>query len=293
MRLPAQVAVAIALLIGLHAESALADATWNSGTRNNSTTANFIAWRGTPIGVVSGWITWRDGWAGMYKYASGYSPRALRSKSPNVSFAHGLFPWGGTLSACAAGAYDSQHKEVASRLAANGVGNAEIRLGWEANGDWYPWTAVGQPELWRRCFTRIARVMKAVSPSFRICWSMSKKGRIDVRTIWPHDSSPITNICLSHYDDAYDRLWNETYKGGCWGLRCWLQFARDHGRKLAFGEWGVGRAGDNAQYIQDMHDFFVEAGPDLAHEAYMNAGKYRLYPVGTLPKSSALYQKLF
>ena len=42
-----------------------------------------------------------------------------------------------------------------------------------------------------------------------------------------------------------------------------------------------------------MHDFFVEAGPDLAHEAYMNAGRYQLYPVGMLPKSSALYQQLF
>jgi hypothetical protein len=42
-----------------------------------------------------------------------------------------------------------------------------------------------------------------------------------------------------------------------------------------------------------MHDLFVEAGPDLAHEAYNNAGKFHPYPVITLQRSSALYQELF
>ena len=176
--------------------------------------------------------------------------------------------------------------------------NAEIRLGWEANGDWFPWSAGSQPELWKQCFTRIANVWKSESTDFRICWSLSKKGRIDVRTIWP-EGAPITNICLSHYDDAYDRLGTDTYKGGCWGLRCWLQFVKDQRLKnypnlrLAFGEWGVGRAGDNPQYIQDMRDFFVEAGSYLAHEAYNNSGKFQLYPVNKLPKSSSRYQQLF
>ena len=107
------------------------------------------------------------------------------------------------------------------------------------------------------------------------------------------DASAIDGICLSHYDDAYDRIWGETYKGGPWGLRAWLQFARDKGRKIGFGEWGVGRDGDNPQYIQDMYDFFKDAGRDLAYEAYFNTGSYQLYPVRSLPRSSALYRDLF
>jgi hypothetical protein len=149
-----------------------------------------------------------------------------------------------------------------------------------------------ESEQWKACFTRVANAMKAAGPNLRICWSMAKKGRIDVRTIWP-DGAPITNICLSHYDDAYDRFGTETYLGGPWGLRAWLSFARGKGRKLAFGEWGVGRAGDNPQYIQDMHDFLVEAGDGIAHEAYFNTGDKQLYPVGENPKSSALYRELF
>ena len=38
VRLPVRIGVAIALLIGLHAGAAVADATWSSGTRNNGAT---------------------------------------------------------------------------------------------------------------------------------------------------------------------------------------------------------------------------------------------------------------
>ena len=76
----------------------------------------------------------------------------------------------------------------------------------------------------------------------------------------------------------------------------WKSGTRNNRNTEAFTTWcktPIGRAGDKAQYIQDMHDLFVEAGPDLAHEAYNNAGKFHPYPVITLQRSSALYQELF
>ena len=66
----------------------------------------------------------------------------------------------------------------------------------------------------------------------------------------------------------------------------------DPGTSFA-GEWGVGRSGDNPQYIQNMHDFLKWAGGSIAHEAYFNTGKYQLYPVGPNPKSSQRYRELF
>jgi len=274
-------------------QSSQAAVSWKSGARNNNATIPFAAWRGTPLSVVVGWIEYRKGWAGMYAYASSSSPRQLRSKSSDVSFGHGLFPNGGNLAACARGEYDDEQREVARRLVANGVGDAEIRLGWEASGDWFAWSAAGKPaDQWKTCFTRVAKAMKGVSPKFRIGWFMAKKGRIDVRTIYPADA-PITNIGVSHYDDAEDRFGYETYQGGPWGLRAWVEFARSKGKKFAIGEWGVGRAGDNPQYIQDMHDFLQWAGGSIAHEAYFNTGLYQLYPVGPNPKSSQRYRELF
>ena len=138
---------------------------------------SFASWRGTGLGVVSGWIDWKNGWSGMYSYASGTQPRTLRAKSANVSFGHGLFPKGGSLAACANGDYDGEQREVARRLAANGAGDAEIRLGWEASGDWFPWSAAGKSaEQWKSCFTRVAKAMKAGAPKLRIGWFMAKKG---------------------------------------------------------------------------------------------------------------------
>ena len=293
LRTTCRLAAILGMLMVLLAQQALADVTWPSGTRRNDNTTAFITWRGVPLGMISGWIEWKSGWEGMNSYVRGSNPRTLRNRSPNVVFAHALFPAGGTLSACAAGAYDTQQRTVATLLSANGGGSSEIRLGWEGNGNWFPWAVNGQPEQWKQCFTRIAKIFKAVNSAYRICWSMAKKGVVDARTMWPADASAIDGICLSHYDDAYDRIWGETYKGGPWGLRAWLQFARDKGRKIGFGEWGVGRDGDNPQYIQDMYDFFKDAGRDLAYEAYFNTGKYQLYPVGPVPKSSALYAQLF
>ena len=286
-------AVLLALLGTSVAPGAARAAAWKSGVRNNTYTNSFVSWRGTPASVVSGWIEWKNGWPGMYAYVSGPQPRSLRAKSANVTLAHGLFPQGGNLAACASGQYDDAQRQVASRLAANGGGDAEIRLGWEASGDWYPWTAAGKPaDQWKTCFTRVAKAMKSAAPNLRIGWFMAKKGRVDVRTIYPADA-PITNIGLSFYDDDQARFGDETFMGGPWGLRSWLAFAKSKGKKLAFGEWGVGRAGDNPVFIQKMHDFLASAGDSIAHEAYFNTGSYQLYPVRSLPRSSALYRDLF
>jgi hypothetical protein len=268
-------------------------AAWKSGVRNNSYTNSFATWRATNNTVVSGWIDWKNGWSGMYSYASGSSPRSMRSKSSNVSFGHGLFPQGGSLAECAKGSYDDEQKEVARRLAANGVGDAEIRLGWEASGDWFPWSAAGKPaDQWKSCFTHIAKAMKGQASGLRIGWFMAKKGRIDVRTIYP-DDAPITNIGLSFYDDDQARFGNETYLGGPWGLQSWANFARDKGKKLAFGEWGVGRKGDDPAFITNMYNFLAANSGMIAHEAYFNTGEYQLYPVKSMPKSSSEYQKKF
>lgn len=282
-----------AALVTLSGEVALAGNAWNSGVHAGTSSA-FAAWRGTPSGLAVGWAPW-DTWSNMLGYMSGKNPRTLKSKSPNVSIGLGLFPKsGGDLADCAAGKYADNHRSIGSRLAANGVGDVELRLGWEASNPNFPWTAVGKPaDQWKACFTNAARAIKAGAPNVRIAWHMAKKGKIDVNTIWPEDA-PITNIGVSHYDDPYARFGTETAKNGSpWGLRAWLAFARSKGKKLELAEWGVGRNGDNPAYIERMHEFFREAGDDLAHEGYFNAGSYRLYPVSSLPRSSERYRELF
>ena len=280
------------ILLGLSGEAALAGPTWKSGVNGNNG-GSFAIWRGAPLGLATGWAPW-DNWNNMLNYMSGASPRRLKSLSSNVSIGVGLFPRsGGDLAECAADKYAANFRTIGSRLAANGVGDAEIRLGWEASNGSYPWTAVGKsPDQWKACFTNAANALKAGSPSLRISWHMAKKGKIDINTIWPPEA-PITNVGVSHYDDTEARFGNETNNGSPWGLRAWLAFAKSKGKQLELSEWGVGRVGDNPAYIQNMYQFFRDAGSTLAHEGYFNAHNHQLYSATTVPKSSAMYRLLF
>ena len=238
------------IVLGLSGEAALAAATWKSGSNGGNATA-FASWRGSALGLATGWAPW-DNWSNMLKYMSSTNPRMLKSRHSNVSIGVGLFPRsGGNLADCAAGRYASNFRSMGERLRANGVGDAEIRLGWEASNAGYPWTAVGKSATqWKACFTSAAKALKAGSPSLRIAWHMAKIGKINVNTIWPADA-PITNIGVSHYDDPWARFGMETENGSPAGLRAWLAFARSKGKKLEMAEWGVGRRGDNPAYIAE------------------------------------------
>ncbi len=279
-------------VLSLSGTVAVAKPSWNSGV-NGSNSSSFATWRGFPLGLATGWAPW-DSWSNMLSYMSGSSARNLRQVSSNVSIGVGLFPKsGGNLADCAAGKYAANHRSIGSRLVANGLGDAEIRLGWEANNDSYPWTAVGKPaEQWRACFTNAAKAIKEGGSTLRISWHMAKKGRVDVNTLWP-DDAPITNVGVSHYDDGQSRFGMETFNGSPWGLRAWLAFAVSKGKQLEMAEWGAGRLGDNPIYVQNMYDFFRDAGSNLAHEGYFNARVHQIYSTTSLPKSSAIYRQLF
>jgi hypothetical protein len=232
----------------------------------------------------------------MLKYMSGGGPRGLKARSSNISIGLGLFPQrGGNLADCAAGKYAGYFREMGSRLTANGAGDAELRLGWEASNASYQWTAVGRSATqWKACFTSAAKALKEGGPSLRIAWHMAKKGKINVNTIWPEDSSMITNIGVSNYDDPYARFDMETaYGDSPWGLRAWLAFARSKGKQIGLAEWGVGRVGDNPDYITRMYEFFRDAGSTLAHEAYFNSREHQLYSETRLPNASRRYRELF
>ena len=280
------------IMLGLTSGAAMAKPNWKSGA-NGGNASSFAAWRGYPLGLATGWAPWNN-WSDMLSYMSGSSARSLRRMSSNVSIGVGLFPKsGGNLADCAAGKYAANHRSIGSHLVDNGLGDAEIRLGWEANNDSYPWTAVGRSaDQWKACFTNAAKAIKAGGSRLRISWHMAKKGRVNVNNLWPQ-GAPVTNVGVSHYDDGQARFGNETANGSPLGLRAWLAFARSKGKQLELAEWGAGRDGDNPSYVQNMYNFFRDAGSGLAHEGYFNARVHQIYSTTKLPKSSAMYRQLF
>ncbi|HEX7667900.1 MAG TPA: hypothetical protein VF407_25410, partial [Polyangiaceae bacterium] len=110
-------------------------------------------------------------------------------------------------------------------------------------------------------------------------------------------------------ESAWDNDYSATQNGGPWGLGTWLAFAKSHGKKLSVPEWGInndvanqsscGCGGDDAFYVNKMHDFFVTNAAEIAYEEYFNLtvadGNYQfeIYPTSHNPNAAAAYKSGF
>ena len=158
-----------------------------------------------------------------------------------------------------------QLRTIGSQLAANGVGDAEIRLGWEANNAGYPWTAVGKSAeaveglLHQR---RPGDQGRRLGLAYRVAHGEERQDQRPTRS--GPTGAPITNIGVSHYDDDEARFGMETaYGGSPWGLGAWLAFAKSKGKKLEMAEWGVGRRWRQFRLHRKMYEFFRNAGSTI------------------------------
>ena len=68
---------------------------------------------------------------------------------------------GATLAAGAAGTYNGYFKTLAQNLVAQGQANSLIRIGWEFNGNWFPWKANGQAANFTQYFRNIVNTMRS------------------------------------------------------------------------------------------------------------------------------------
>ena len=269
---------------------------------------SFGTWRGNKIDVATMWTAranWNDivnpSW--LYRTWSGTAPTKILGIPP--------FPEdGSTVAACASGAYDSKWTEFAQNIKAAGMDDESIiRLGWEFNGNWYRWSATN-PDQFVACWRHVYTAAEAVAPALRWDWNVNRgagQSVADARRAYPGDQYvDIVGV------DAYD-MWPgatsaanwDIQLNGAYGLNFWLDFAKSHGKRLSVPEWGVypGTAqaghngGDNAFYIEKMHDFFAANAADIAYESYFNESDS--YYAGSIfgpvqnPRASAAYQAAF
>jgi len=68
-------------------------------------------------------------------------------------------------------------------------GSAYIRLGWEFNGDWFPWgVKPGDAAAFKSCWIKWYTLVKRVATKFELVWNpynQSSDARLDVRDFWP------------------------------------------------------------------------------------------------------------
>jgi hypothetical protein len=284
---------------------------WASGAwlanDSPSVAAAFGAWRGRGLDVVDEWSkrsTWEDivdphwlysQWQGS-PYTMSFGVAMLPSGVPGASIAN-----------CAKGSYNSYWKQFGSVISSYGLGHSIIRLGWEFNGNWYPWAAT-QPTTWVKCWRQIVTSARSTAPGLLWNWNVNRgvsSGLADPTQAYPGDTY-VDMIGVDSYDwwpaATTSAGWNKQLNG-TQGLNYWLSFAKAHSKLFSVPEWGSvstdvtsAAGGDDPAYVQDMANFFTANAASLAYETILQGtsntgGAY--WPATTLPNAAAAYQAAF
>jgi len=186
-----------------------------------------------------------------------------------------------TLSAVAEGEHTTQHQQFARSLIRNGMSDATLRIGHELNGRWSSDGAVDRPKLFIKAWKQVVTATDSVTEAdFNYMWA-PHIGRVhmDPTTAYPGDQW-VDIIGLTVYDkgelyypdrcgDAcarerrkrtWDRIVSQEF-----GLNDWAEYARQHGKQLAFPEYGVvarnrndAGGGDNPLFIKNFAQWIAE-----------------------------------
>jgi hypothetical protein len=199
-------------------------------------------------------------------------------------------------------------------LVAAGLGGVAIRIGWEFNSTWYRWsvTTATQAAQFAQAWRQIVTAMRAVPGAhFMFVWCPNGQiGGINPALAYPGDAY-VNDIGLDIYDwneagsTTAAQRWNALVNDG-YGLAWQASFAAQHGKPVAFPEWGLvddieaSQAGgnDDPTFIQNMFNWF--ASHNVGFEDYFNsdsplAGEFFGVDTGSgmFPTASALYQQLW
>jgi hypothetical protein len=287
---------------------------WAGGEWGANRVAQFASWRGTQVQTVTtypAYDTWEqlassewhvsifDGFKGRLVYGLPLLPKS-----------------GGSLAEVATGRRDDVWRAIARQLATNERHDSYVRVGLEANGDWFPWgsDADEAPEF-RAAFRHVVQVMRSEAPRLRFVFDIScgvefkgSDGRLDSLTkLYPGDDVVDVIGC-----DAYDSYSTQIRKAGDFaevarpddaaGLLDVVDFARSHGKTFAVPEWGLTKrsadgAGDNPVFIRAMRDFFAAHAGELEFENYFNEPssylRSSIFAPNQNPEAAKVYQQLW
>jgi hypothetical protein len=192
--------------------------------------------------------------------------------------------------------HDGAFRELATAIAARRVaGQVIIRLGWEMNGDWFPWggNASGFTNMWRR----LIPIFRSVNGQFRFDWSPNG---FTAATDWYPGDDVVDLVGM----DLYDVTWHAP--GGDPSVR-WSKlspnlsaqaaFAGAHHKQVTLDEWALwtasdtvqGGGGDDPTYVTNMLRWVTEHG--YLYHAYFDLPSGGVGTVLTEnPRSLAAYR---
>ncbi|MEI9984395.1 MAG: glycosyl hydrolase [Aliidongia sp.] len=156
-----------------------------------------------------------------------------------------------TLAKGAAGAYDSNFVTIAKDLVAHDLGTSIIRIGWEFNGNWQPWSSYKDNANFVKYYQRIVMLMREVPGArFQFEWCPN----VGTGSLAPNQSYPGDAFVDIIGMDIYDGHWStiDATPQGRWnyfvtepyGLQWQVEIAKNHNKRLSWPEWAC--CGDNA-----------------------------------------------
>ena len=187
----------------------------------------------------------------------------------------------GTLQQIAAGAHDDTYRGIAQAYKDAGFKTIDMRIGWEMNGNFMPWSmgnTTDSVNTWKAAFAHVADVVHSVSGiKVNVVWNpnVSNNNQIDVGSSYPGDDK-VDIVALDIYSKTYkydSSVSNSQYYNNPsasqyhpdgtdpaqWGLAQTIALASAHGKPVGIGETGVG-VGDNT----DEGDWQFTGGHDPA-----------------------------
>ena len=282
---------------------------WASGA-SYASAASFGIWRGEPSTVAGFWADADDA-----NQRNVYGITDFANWTGAIDVAPGMIVQGESLSAAADGAYEARWRN-AMQVLRNNWGSKRtiyIRPAHEMNGNWYAWSVTSaNTAAFKRAWIRYYNIVQQelVSKGFdaKVTFALNKDpvNNLSPNYFWPGDQ--YVDVVGVDFYDAYpsyftqgdwDAHFNDVKAGGPYGIGAYRDFARMHGKPLAFPEWGTNphATQDNPFFIQKMNEFFrndAGTGPgQVLYEVYFNTwDQDQLYPTTNVPRSAAMYRSL-
>jgi hypothetical protein len=203
-----------------------------------------------------------------------------------------------TLAKGANGQYDQVYTQIAKLLVSHELSTAIIRIGWEFNGNWEPWSAYKDNAHFMSYYRRIVSLMRAV-PGARFSFEWCPN--LGIGNLAPDQSYPGDSFVDVVGMDVYDGHWSaiDATAEGRWnffvardyGLKWQVDFAKAHGKRFSLPEWACcgSSTGDDPYFINHIADWLGTNGY-LYADYWDNNSDYRgELSNGQYPLAAAAY----
>lgn len=237
-----------------------------------------------------------DSWK-AFDSSIGWAVNLWKPSNTPVIWSVPLTVTGTSLEQVATGAYNSHFLQAAQALAQSkpsSDGNIYVRVGWEFNGSWMPWSAQGHEAAFVQSYQNLVNTFRSVSSEFKFVWDVNAGGSYDPSKAYPGDKY----VDVVGMDVYYTKEWDSADPHAAflnkvnqsYGLQWQQDFAAAHGKATAISEWGIS-ADTSGPYIQDMVKWMSDH--HMTYENYWDTNAAN-YPGeidnGQYPTSAGIYQ---